>query len=118
MRGLKISYLEIWSPLISSLLDAGSESSGLIAVVKGGGEKRETKDRFVRFGDAFEEIEALHRGARLEGDELKEKLREDVQRMVGPTYEKFLKKHRGGEFSKRELRPDGSSHSKLTRNEF
>lgn len=59
MRSTKASYLEIWSPLVSALLDAGLDQSGAagaikagIGAVKGGGgtERRETKDRCVRFG--------------------------------------------------------------------
>lgn len=66
-RSAKSNYLEIWSPLIKALLDAPAETSGAtqalkagLGVVKGGGEKRETKDRFIRFQEAFEEVEALH----------------------------------------------------------
>lgn len=117
MRSAKSAYLENWSPLVSALLDAGLDQGGAagaikagLGAVKGGGlagasEKRETKDRFVRFHDAFEEVEELHRGTRLdEGEqELRERLKGEVERMVVPTYSKFLARHRGGEFSKSEL---------------
>lgn len=109
MRSAKAGYLDIWSPLVSALLDAGTDQSGAagaikagIGAVKGGGEKRETKDRFMRFHDAFEEVEALHGAAKLdEGElELRERLKDEVERMVVPTYTKFLARHRNGDFSK------------------
>lgn len=109
MRSSKALYLEIWSPLVSAILDAGIDQSGAagaikagIGAVKGGGEKRETKDRFMRFHDAFEEIEQLHATSKLdEGEaELRERLKGEVQRMVLPTFTKFLARHRNGEFSK------------------
>ena len=103
MRTSKSTYLEMWSPLISALLDAGTDLSGAvgaikagIGAVKGGGDKRENKDRFLRFQDALEEIELIHSTARLsEGDsELRERLKGEVERMVVPTYSKFLARHR------------------------
>ncbi|KAL8280895.1 hypothetical protein RQP46_006574 [Phenoliferia psychrophenolica] len=109
MRSTKAGYLEIWSPLVSALLDAGIDQSGVaggikagISSLKGGDEKRETKDRFVRFHDAFEEVESLHQAAKLdEGEqELRERLKGEVERMIVPTYTKFLARHRNGEFSK------------------
>lgn len=108
MRTAKSAYLEIWSPLVSALLDAGTEQStaagAIKAAVKGGAstERRETKDRFVRFFDAFEEVESLHHAARLDANEheLRERLKDEVDRMVVPTYSKFLARHRHGDFSK------------------
>lgn len=109
MRTMKANYLDIWSPLVSSLLDGGVEHSGAvgtlkagIGAVKGGVEKRETKDRFVRFNDAFEEVELVHGVARLdEGEvELRERLKSEVEKMIVPTYSKFLARQRAGEFSK------------------
>jgi exocyst complex component 7 len=51
------------------------------------------KDRFGRFNERLEEVESLHRVARLEvgegGKEMRAKLREEVGRMVVPTYAKF-----------------------------
>ncbi|KAM0748330.1 exocyst complex component, exo70 subunit [Meredithblackwellia eburnea MCA 4105] len=109
MRSTKASYLEIWSPLVSALLDAGIDQSGAagaikagIGAVKGGGEKRETKDRFVRFHDAFSDVEELHTVAPLDSgeQELRERLKGEVERMIVPTYSKFIARHRNGEFSK------------------
>jgi hypothetical protein len=111
MRSAKVAYLDIWSPLVSTLLDAGIDSSGAagaikagIGAVKGGGDKRETKDRFVRFFNEFEEIESLHQVARLdEGEvELRERLKGEVARMLIPSYTKFFERHRNGDFSKSE----------------
>lgn len=112
MRSTKASYLEIWSPLVSAMLDAGLDQSGAagaikagIGAVKGvGTERRELKDRFLRFNDAFAEVEALHQVAKLdEGEaELRERLKGEVERMLIPTYTKFLARHRNGEFSKSE----------------
>lgn len=106
MRTAKASYLDIWSPLVSALLDAGfAEQSGAAGALKaglgavtggGGTERRETKDRFVRFGEALDEVAALHAQARIdEGEvELRERLKGEVERMVVPTYAKFVQRHR------------------------
>lgn len=61
--------------------------------------------RFVRFHDAFEEVEGLHQTARLdEGEaELRERLKGETLRMVVPTYTKFIAKHQAGDFSKSEF---------------
>jgi exocyst complex protein 7 len=106
MRTTKASYLEVWSPLVSALLDAGfAEQSGAAGALKaglgavkgaGGTERRETKDRFVRFHEALEEVEGVHQAARFEEGEveLRERLKGEVERMVVPTYAKFVQKHR------------------------
>jgi exocyst complex protein 7 len=106
MRSAKASYLDVWSPLVSALLDAGfAEQTGAAGAIKagigavkgtGGTERRETKDRFVRFHEALEEVEALHVHARIDENdlELRERLRSEVERMVVPTYAKFVQKHR------------------------
>ncbi|BGP00109.1 Exocyst complex component, exo70 subunit [Rhodotorula toruloides ATCC 204091] len=118
MRTTKASYLEIWSPLVSALLDAGfAEQSGAAGALKaglgavtggGGTERRETKDRFVRFHEALEEVEQLHQQAKLDdGDvELKERLRDEVDRMVAPTYAKFVQRHRKDNYSTKYVRLD------------
>ena len=56
----------------------------------------------MRFHDAFEEVESLHQAAKLdEGEqELRERLKGEVERMIVPTYTKFLARHRNGDFSK------------------
>ncbi|TNY20814.1 exocyst complex component, exo70 subunit [Rhodotorula diobovata] len=118
MRALKASYLDAWSPLVSALLDAGfAEQSGAagalkagLGAVKGGGgtERRETKDRFVRFHEALEEVEALHHQARFEEGEaeLRERLKGEVERMVVPTYAKFVQRHRKDNYSTKYLKLD------------
>ncbi|GAA5917741.1 hypothetical protein JCM5296_000956 [Sporobolomyces johnsonii] len=118
MRSVKSSYLEIWSPLVSALLDAGlAEQSGATSAIKagigavkgtGGTERRDTKDRFVRFHEALEEVEALHQAARLaEGEvEMRERLKGEVERMVVPTYAKFVQRHRKDNYSAKYVRLD------------
>lgn len=106
VRAAKASYLDVWSPLVSALLDAGfAEQTGAAGAIKagigavkgsGGTERRETKDRFVRFHEALDEVEALHQHAKVDENdvELRERLRSEVERMVVPTYAKFVAKHR------------------------
>ncbi|GAA5957033.1 hypothetical protein JCM21900_001761 [Sporobolomyces salmonicolor] len=118
MRSVKSSYLEIWSPLVSALLDAGlAEQGGATSAIKagigavkgtGGTERRETKDRFVRFHEALEEVEALHHAARLEEGEveMRERLKGEVERMVVPTYAKFVQRHRKDNYSAKYVRLD------------
>ncbi|GAA6006931.1 hypothetical protein JCM11491_001445 [Sporobolomyces phaffii] len=119
MRATKSAYLEIWSPLVGALLDAGlSEQTGVISggikagigAVKGSGgtERRDTKDRFVRFHEALEEVEELHRVAKLdEGEvELRERLKGEVERMCVPTYAKFVQRHRKDNYSTKYVKLD------------
>ncbi|GAA5966551.1 hypothetical protein JCM8115_006864 [Rhodotorula mucilaginosa] len=118
MRSAKASYLDVWSPLVSALLDAGfAEQTGAAGAIKagigavkgtGGTERRETKDRFVRFHEALEEVEALHVHARIDENdlELRERLRSEVERMVVPTYAKFVQKHRKDNYSSKYVRLD------------
>ncbi|BGP16810.1 hypothetical protein JCM10213_004658 [Rhodosporidiobolus nylandii] len=118
MRAVKASYLDVWSPLVSALLDAGfAEQSGAAGALKaglgavkgaGGTERRETKDRFVRFHEALEEVEELHRVAKWEEGEveLRERLKGEVERMVVPTYAKFVQRHRKDNYSTKYVRLD------------
>lgn len=129
MRTLKASYLDVWSPLVSALLDAGfADQSGAagalkagLGAVKGGGgtERRETKDRFVRFHEALDDVEALHHQARFEEGEaeLRERLKGEVERMVVPTYAKFVQRHRKDNCASPLLlsrSPSGCARSELT----
>ncbi|KAH8918978.1 hypothetical protein BT69DRAFT_1285242 [Atractiella rhizophila] len=105
MRTAKTAYLEIWSPLVSAMLDVGNAPTGVKAVVGGkeSNERKEVKDRFGRFNEGLEDIEALHLTATLEkegGNELRNRLKDEVNRMVVPTYAKFAQKHKDREFSK------------------
>ena len=105
-RIAKTGYLEIFSPLVSCLMDAGVEHSMLkSAIGVGNTEKKDVKDRFARFNDALEEIEVLHRIARLDRNEegLRERSRDEVIRMCVPTYAAFVKRH--DSFSKSEWKP-------------
>ncbi|GAA5878999.1 hypothetical protein JCM3774_004463 [Rhodotorula dairenensis] len=118
MRSAKASYLDVWSPLVAALLDAGfAEQTGAAGAIKagigavkgtGGTERRETKDRFVRFHEALDEVEALHAHARIDENdlELRERLRSEVERMVVPTYAKFVQKHRKDNYSSKYVRLD------------
>ena len=111
-RNAKSAYLEIFSPLVSCLMDAGMSdhhgaSSSLKNVIGVGGnnEKKDTKDRFGRFNEALEEIEHLHRIARLDRNEsdLRERVKDEIVRMCVPTYTSFVKRH--DNFSKSESTP-------------
>lgn len=104
-RQAKTSYLEVFSPLVSCLMDAGVEQSVLkSAIGVGNTEKKDTKDRFGRFNEALEEIESLHKLARLDKNEhnLRERVRDEVIRMCVPTYTRFVQKHEN--FSKSKSR--------------
>lgn len=72
--------------------------------------------RFVRFHDAFEEVEALHQKAKLDEAEveMRERLKGETLRMVVPTYTKFLAKHQAGDFSKSTSPRTPSLATKLT----
>lgn len=121
VRACKVRYMEVWSPLISALMDAGGEDSkggfGLGAVKsalpgqQAGAERREVKDRFGRFNDAFEEVVNLHKVAQFDKSdgEVRERLRDEIERMIVPTYAKFTQRHEGGQFSK-----NPSKYLKLT----
>ncbi|KAH8921903.1 hypothetical protein BT69DRAFT_1335199 [Atractiella rhizophila] len=87
------------------MLDVGNAPTGVKAVVGGkeSNERKEVKDRFGRFNEGLEDIEALHLTATLEkegGNELRNRLKDEVNRMVVPTYAKFAQKHKDREFSK------------------
>lgn len=106
-RQAKTSYLEVFSPLVSCLMDAGVEQSVLkSAIGVGNTEKKDTKDRFVRFNESLEEIENLHHrlpNCKIDKNEdllLRDRLRDEVVRMCVPTYTAFVKRHEN--FSKSE----------------
>lgn len=105
-RLAKSNYLEIFSPLVSCLMDAGTEQSMLnlknAIGVGGNSEKKDTKDRFIRFNESLDEIENIHKVSRLDKNEsdLRERVKDEVVRMCVPTYTAFVKRHDG--FSKSE----------------
>lgn len=92
-RTAKAAYLENFSPLVSCLMDAGVGDTGLAGALKGaagiggGSEKREVKDRLHRFSDALAEVEAAHRGARIDPSEveLRERIKGELEKMVIPS---------------------------------
>jgi len=92
-RIAKTSYMELFSGLISCLMDA-QDHGGLLksAVHHGSGEKRDAKDRLGRFNDALLEVENVHRVARLDAgeDEMRDRLKGEVDKMVIPTFSKFV----------------------------
>lgn len=102
VRVCKVRYMEVWSPLISALMDAGGDEGksgfGLGAVKsalpgqQAGAERRDVKDRFGRFNDAFEEVVNLHQVAQFDkGDaDLRERLRDEIERMIVPTCKSCL----------------------------
>jgi exocyst complex protein 7 len=95
MRTGKAAYLEVFSPLVSCLMDAGETSSGGLAgalknAATGGSASAPAADRerrLARFADALTDIEGLHRTARLDPGEaeLRERVRDEVERMVIPS---------------------------------
>lgn len=92
-RTAKASYMELFSGLVACLMDVqdqGLLKSAVSSTV--GGDKRDAKDRFVRFNDALLEVENVHRLARLDAgeDEMRERLRSEVEKMIIPTFSKFV----------------------------
>ncbi|CAH7670357.1 Exo70 exocyst complex subunit-domain-containing protein [Phakopsora pachyrhizi] len=99
IRNLKVGYLEIWAPLILTLMDSGGGAEdgksgfGLDAVKsalpgqQAGAKCRDVKDWLARFNKAFEEVVSLHKITRIENwdVEMKEKLRNEIERMIVPT---------------------------------
>ncbi|ELU43169.1 Exo70 domain-containing protein [Rhizoctonia solani AG-1 IA] len=61
------------------------------------------KDKFARFYEALEEIAERHRYARVlaDDDEGREKIQEELVRLVIPALQRFTQKHRDKEFSKK-----------------
>ncbi|KAI8452662.1 Exo70 exocyst complex subunit-domain-containing protein [Phakopsora pachyrhizi] len=107
IRNLKVGYLEIWAPLILTLMDSGGDAEdgksgfGLDAVKsalpgqQAGAKCRDVKDWLARFNKAFEEVVSLHKITRIDNWDvkMKEKLRNEIERMI---------RHKGGQFSKHE----------------
>lgn len=91
MRSSKAAYLEVFSPLVSCLMDAG-ESTSLAGALKsaatgGAAPSADRERRLARFADALSDIEGLHRTARLDPGEaeLRERMHDEVERMVLPS---------------------------------
>ncbi|EPQ31833.1 uncharacterized protein PFL1_00032 [Pseudozyma flocculosa PF-1] len=111
-RQANTAYLDAWSPVVSTLMEdqplAGAQSqyhrhaTTKLMGVGGASEKNQVKDRFAKFYEGLDDLERLHRAYPFsrEDQELKERLRRDVERMVCPMYAKFMAKHRAGDFTK------------------
>jgi exocyst complex component 7 len=96
--GLAAGAAALKAVAAAAVVGAGS-SSGAVAAER---ERRDVKDRFVRFQEALNEVESLHRAAALDPSEadMRQRLKDEVSRMVCPTYAKFYSRHQKGEFSK------------------
>ncbi|EUC65386.1 exocyst complex protein Exo70, partial [Rhizoctonia solani AG-3 Rhs1AP] len=90
-RSSKAAYFDTnFTTLLSCLTDDAKDKKAGI------------KDKFARFYEALEEITERHRYARVlaEDDEGRDKLQEEVVRLVIPALQRFTQKHRDKEFSK------------------
>ncbi|SJL17663.1 uncharacterized protein ARMOST_21220 [Armillaria ostoyae] len=92
-RMAKAAYFDSnFSPLIQALSEDSKEKG-----------KAATKERFTRFYDLFDEIIERHRGvvSVLEDDEEgRAEIGEEVVKLIVPSLERFVAKHREKEFSK------------------
>ncbi|CAE6434452.1 unnamed protein product [Rhizoctonia solani] len=90
-RSSKAAYFDTnFTTLLSCLTDDAKDKKAGI------------KDKFARFYEALEEITERHRYARVlaEDEEGRDKLQEEVVRLVIPALQRFTQKHRDKEFSK------------------
>ncbi|KAH7344564.1 Cullin repeat-like-containing domain protein [Rhizoctonia solani] len=90
-RSSKAAYFDTnFTTLLSCLTDDAKDKKAGI------------KDKFARFYEALEEIAERHRYARVLADdeEGRDKLQEEVVRLVIPALQRFTQKHRDKEFSK------------------
>jgi hypothetical protein len=96
--GLAAGAAALKAAATAAVVGAGSSSGGAAAER----ERREVKDRFTRFQEALSDVESLHRAAALDPSEadMRQRLKDEVSRMVCPTYAKFHSRHQKGEFSK------------------
>ncbi|KAK0460177.1 Cullin repeat-like-containing domain protein [Desarmillaria tabescens] len=92
-RMAKAAYFDSnFSPLMQALSDDTKEKG-----------KAATKERFTRFFDLFDEVIDRHRGvvSVLEDDEEgRAEIGEEVVKLIVPSLERFVAKHREKEFSK------------------
>ncbi|KAF8680531.1 Exo70 exocyst complex subunit [Rhizoctonia solani] len=90
-RSSKAAYFDTnFTTLLSCLTDDAKDKKAGI------------KDKFARFYEALEEIAERHRYARVlaDDDEGREKIQEELVRLVIPALQRFTQKHRDKEFSK------------------
>ncbi|CAE6424142.1 unnamed protein product [Rhizoctonia solani] len=90
-RSSKAAYFDTnFTALLSCLTDDAKDKKAGI------------KDKFARFYEALEEIAERHRYARVlaDDDEGRDKIQEELVRLVIPALQRFTQKHRDKEFSK------------------
>lgn len=84
-------------PLLQTLADdpSAKSSSG----------KAQTKEKFTRFFDLFDEVVERHRMAKVldEDEEGRDTVMEEVVKLVVPSLQRFTQKNREKEFSKSEF---------------
>lgn len=57
--------------------------------------RQTAKDTLVRFWDALDALEATHRSYRLAGGDVRERMRDEVKKLVGGSYEVCVGRLRG-----------------------
>lgn len=57
--------------------------------------RQTAKDTLVRFWDALDALEATHRSYRLAGGDVRERMRDEVKKLVGGSYEGCVGRLRG-----------------------
>ncbi|TFY63520.1 hypothetical protein EVG20_g6281 [Dentipellis fragilis] len=94
-RTAKATYFDAsFSPLIQALADDKDKV--------GSGSKAATKEKFTRFFDLLEEVRERHRLARVLEDDEDDRgmLADEVTKLVVPTLQRFVQRHKEKEFSK------------------
>ncbi|PWY98442.1 hypothetical protein BCV70DRAFT_201756 [Testicularia cyperi] len=111
LRQANTAYLDAWSPVVAPLMDDQPlahtsqyhrHATTKLIGVGSGSEKNQVKDRFAKFYEGLEDLERLHRAYPFskQDQDLKDRLRRDVTRLVCPMYTRFLAKHKAGDFTK------------------
>lgn len=77
-RSSKAGYLELFSGLIASIMDPTANAAAI-----------------GKFNDALNEVENIHRIARLDAgeEEMRDRLKSEVEKMIIPTYSKFASRN-------------------------
>ena len=103
-RSAKATYLESNFTALVSCLSEDKAQSGL------GSNKQGIKEKALRFFDCLEDIVERHRFAKVlaEDEEGRDRLADDVVKLVVPVFSSFLAKHREKEFSKSRYCPSRS----------
>ncbi|KAF8653415.1 hypothetical protein AX16_003958 [Volvariella volvacea WC 439] len=99
-RTAKAGYFDSnFSPLMQALTDDPKEKSG----------KSATKEKFTRFFDLLEEVVERHKMAKVleEDEDGRETIEDEVIKLVVPSLQRFMQKHKEKEFSKNiKMTPD------------